>query len=169
MSCKGDRGVFGAGGAVPGVAQGAHGAGIDHPVQSLGRGRGQQLPGAFHVDGVHGGRVRHPEAVVRGHVKEAGAAREGAVKRIRVPEVAFGHVHGQAGQGRMIRVAGQDPHLPAGGQEFLHHGPAHEAGTAGHQGFTRDRFSVFGFRFSGGDEVMLWSQPMLRNGALIGS
>ena len=146
MSCKGDRGVLGAGGAVPGVAQGAHGAGIDHPVQSLGRGRRQQLPGAFHVDGVHGGRVRHPEAVVRGHVEEAGAAREGPVQRIRVPEVANGHVHGQAGQGRMIRVAGQDPHLPAGGQEFLHHGPAHEAGTAGHQGFTGRRVS--GFQFS---------------------
>ena len=134
MSCRRDRGVFGAGGAVPGVAQGAHGAGIDHPLQSLGRGRRQQVPGAVHVDGVHGGRVRHPEAVVRGHVKEAGAAREGPAKRIRVPEVTDGHVHGQAGQGRMIRVAGQDPHLPAGGQEFLHHRPAHETGTAGHQG-----------------------------------
>ena len=91
-------------------------------------------------------------------MKEAGAAREGPVKRIRVPEVAGGDVHGQAGQGRMIRVAGQDPHLPAGGQEFLHHRPAHETGTAGHQGFTRAGFSVFGFRFSVADEVMLWSQ-----------
>ena len=35
----------------------------------------------------------------------------------------------------MVRIAGQDPHLPARGQEFLHHGPAHEAGAAGHQGF----------------------------------
>ena len=56
-------------------------------------------------------------------------------ERFRVPEVARGHVHGQAGQGRMVRIAGQDPHLPARGQEFLHHGPAHEAGAAGHQGF----------------------------------
>ena len=134
MSCKVDRGVLGAGGAVPGVAQGAHGAGIDHPLQSLGRGRRQQLPGAVHVDGVHGGRVRHPEPVVRGHVKEAGAAREGPVQRLRVPEVTNGHLHGQTGQGRMIRVTGQDPHLPARGQEFLHHGPAHETGAAGHQG-----------------------------------
>ena len=47
----------------------------------------------------------------------------------------------------MIRVAGQDPHLPARGQEFLHHGPAHEAGAAGHQGLGAGfRFSVFGFR-----------------------
>ena len=58
------------------------------------------------------------------------------MQRIRVPEVAYGHVHGQAGQGRVVRIAGQDPHLPARGQEFLHHGPAHEAGAAGHQGFT---------------------------------
>ena len=94
------------------------------------------MPGAFHVDGVHGGRVRHPEAVVRGHVEEAGAPREGPGQGIRVPEVANGDVHGQAGQGRVVRIAGQDPDLPARGQEFLHHGPAHEAGAAGHQGFT---------------------------------
>ncbi len=131
---EGDRSVLGAGGAVPGVAQGAHSAGIDHPLQSLGRGRREQFPGAVHVDGVHGGRVRHPEAVVRGDVKEAGAARKGAAQRIRVQKVAEGHLHGQAGQGRMIRVAGQDPHLPARGQQFLHHRPAHEAGAAGHQG-----------------------------------
>ena len=134
MSSQADRGVLGAGGAVPGVAQGAHGAGIDHPFQSLGRGRRQQLPGAVHVDSVHGGRVRHPEAVIRGHVKEAGAAREGPVQRLRVPEVTNGHLHGQTGQGRMIRVTGQDPHRPARGQEFLHHRPAHEAAAAGHQG-----------------------------------
>ena len=69
-------------------------------------------------------------------MEEAGAAPEGQIQGVRVPEVAHGHVHGQAGQGRMVRIAGQDPHLPARGQEFLHHGPAHEAGAAGHQGFT---------------------------------
>ena len=69
-------------------------------------------------------------------MEEAGAAREGAVEGVRVPEVAGGHVHGQAGQGRVVRIAGQDPDFPARGQEFLHHGPAHEAGAAGHQGFT---------------------------------
>ena len=106
------------------------------------------MPGAFHVDGVHGGRVRHPEAIVRSHVEEAGTAREGPGQGIGVPEVARGHVHGQAGQGRMVRVAGQDPHLPARGQEFLHHGPAHKAGAAGDQGLA-GRFPVFSFRFSG--------------------
>ena len=81
------------------------------------------------------------------------------MQRIRVPEVAGGHVHGQAGQGRVVRVAGQDPHLPARGQEFLHHGPAHEAGAAGHQGFTGEGFPVFSFRFSVADEVISGHSP----------
>ncbi len=72
-------------------------------------------------------------------MEKAGAARQGPVQGIRVPEVARGHVHGQAGQGRMLGVAGQDPDLPARGQQFFHHGPAHKAGAAGHQGFTRLR------------------------------
>ena len=137
MAChvlQSNRGVLGAGGTVPGVAQGSHSAGIDHPVKSLGRGRRQQVAGAVHVDGVHGGRVRHPEAVVGGDVKEAGTACEGPAERIRVPEVTGGYVHGQAGQGRMSRIAGQDPHLPAGGQQFLDHRPADETGAAGYQG-----------------------------------
>ncbi len=79
-------------------------------------------------------------------MEEAGAAREGPVQRIRVPKVARGHFHGQAGQGRVVRIAGQDPHFPARGQQFLHHGPAHEAGAAGHQGLAERRVS--GFQFS---------------------